>query len=85
MTKFIFKQEEKGWFKALGLHHASLTFLLIAAGNFISAGTGVFFAIFSIGWYASREYGTGPYPPVFFEYMDFISPSIVAVLYLIFF
>ena len=85
MTKFIFQPQVKGLFKALGLHHASLTFLLIAAGQFISAGVGTFLAVFAIGWYASREYGSGPYPPVVFEYMDLISPSIVAALYLIFF
>jgi len=85
MTKFIIDIKSKGWFRGMGLHHASLTFLLIAAGHFISAGIGGFLAVFAIGWYASREYGTGIYPPVFFEIMDFVSPAIIAGLYLIFF
>lgn len=81
MTKFIFMPPAKGWFKGLGLHHASLTAILIAA--LTTVGLGWFGAAFAIGWYGSREWGWDIYPPKTFEVMDFVSPTVVAVLYLV--
>ncbi len=82
MTKFIINWKQKGWFKALGLHHAALTTILITIGWLVSVGTGAFFAAFAVGWYGSREYGNGPWPPVEFEILDFLSPTLVAAIYL---
>ena len=78
--KFIVKWEEKGWIKALGLHHAFVALLGIGLGHLF--GIGVFMAIFFIGWYASREWGGGVYPPATFEVMDFMAPVLVATLYM---
>lgn len=80
--KIVIKWKEKGWFAALGLHHGLLT----AACIFIFSlfGVGWFGAVFAIGWYAQREYGNGPYPPKTFEIMDFMSPLIIGLVYLLF-
>lgn len=83
MTKFVFKLEQKGWLKALGLHHALLTFAAIAIGFFIHPHVGAYLAVFMTGGYGFREYGNGPWPPETFEYMDFLSPLIVSTAYLI--
>lgn len=86
MTKFVFKLEQKGLFQALGLHHASVALSGIVLGRLVGAvlhiPAGDFMAVFAIGWYANREYGNGPYPPKEFEYMDLISPALVAIGYL---
>lgn len=83
LPKFVFKLEQKGLFKALGLHHASVSLIPAVLGLlFTYFGYTVFGALISSGgfwWYASREYGNGPYPPKEFEVMDFVSPSIVSV------
>jgi len=80
LPKFIVKTDQKGWFKGYGLHHASLTALCILL--FSMVGMGDFGAAFAVGWYASREYG-GPYPPAVFEVFDFVSPLMVALIYLV--
>jgi len=79
LPKFIVKTDQKGWFKGYGLHHASLTVLCILL--FSMVGMGGFGAAFAVGWYASREYGNGPYPPAVFEVFDFVSPLMVALIY----
>ena len=82
MTKLIFMPSHKGWFKGLGLHHASLTIILIAALHTI--GLGWFGSTFAVGWYGSREYGSQLGLPKTFEIMDFVSPAIVSFMYLVF-
>jgi hypothetical protein len=79
MPKWVFWQPYKSLFKQLGLHHASITLVITALGHLIGLGT-VFSAVM-VGWYGSREYGAGTYPPKSFEVMDFISPLIVALIY----
>lgn len=83
MTKFVFKLEQKGWFKALGLHHARIALIPAVVGLlFTYFGFTVLGAFISSGgfwWYASREYGNGPKPPKEFEVMDFVSPAVVSV------
>tara|TARA_R110000772_G_C13310276_1_gene440177 strand:- start:20124 stop:20384 length:261 start_codon:yes stop_codon:yes gene_type:complete len=79
-VKIIVKIEQKGWFKGLGLHHASITLAAIIIGHIL--GFGAFMAIFFMGWYASREYGNGPKPPATFEILDFLSPAVISVGYL---
>ena len=79
--KLIFMPPYKNWFKGLGLHHASIVLGSVIVAHFI--GVGDFMAIFGIGWYASREWGWGVYPPSTFEVMDFVSPAIVSSLYLV--
>lgn len=83
MVKLIFKLEQKGLFKALGLHHASVTFAAITMGYFIDPKVGAYMAVFMTGGYGFREYGNGPKLPETFEYMDFLSPAIVSTAYLI--
>ena len=79
--KIIFKKE-KGWPHALGLHHVAATVGFITVGHLF--GLGDYMAVFSIGWYLSREYKEfhdrrgGE-----FEIMDFLSPALTATLYLI--
>ena len=79
MPKWVFWQPYKSTFKKLGLHHASITLVITAIGHLIGLGT-VFSAVM-VGWYGSREYGAGTYPPKSFEVMDFVSPLAVALIY----
>tara|TARA_R110002126_G_scaffold226660_3_gene371360 strand:+ start:1481 stop:1765 length:285 start_codon:yes stop_codon:yes gene_type:complete len=79
MPKWVFWQPYKSTFKKLGLHHASITAVVILIGSLVGAGS-VMSAVM-VGWYGSREYGGGTYPPNSFEVMDFISPLIVALIY----
>lgn len=72
---------QKGWFAALGLHHGILTALCILI--FSLFGIGWFGAAFAIGWYASREWGGRLKRPEQFEILDFVTPSIIALVYLI--
>lgn len=79
---FIFKLEQKGWFKALGLHHASVTLAAIIIGHLINPILGIAMALFLPGMYFGREYkefetrhDNG------FEIMDFVSPLIVGLIY----
>lgn len=81
MTKIIFMPAYKNWFKGLGLHHASVVAALTLACHFI--GIGSLGAAFGMGWYASREWGLDIYPPRTFEIMDFVSPAIVSITYLV--
>lgn len=85
MTRFIFKPEQKGWFRALGLHHAFVTLLAIAIGHLIHPYSGAYIAAFMTGWYLQREWGGGILPGLEFEYMDFISPALLSTAYLIVF
>lgn len=77
--KLIVKIEQKGWFKGLGLHHASITVACILL--FSMFGMGHFGAAFGVGFYACKEYGPQIYPRAYFEIMDFASPLIVAIIY----
>jgi hypothetical protein len=79
MPKWVFWQPYKSTFKKLGLHHASITLGVIVLGHLI--GLGHIFSAVMVGWYGSREYGGGTYPPNSFEVMDFASPLIVALIY----
>jgi hypothetical protein len=79
MPKWVFWQPYKSTFKKLGLHHASITLVITAIGHLIGLGT-VFSAVM-VGWYGSREYGAGTYPPKSFEVMDFVAPLMVALIY----
>jgi len=80
LPKFVFKLEQKGLLKALGLHHASVMAAWVASCHFM--GIGYVGALTGIGWYGCREYGNGPYPPKEFEILDFVSPLIVGLGYL---
>ena len=77
---FVIKWKQKGWFKALGLHHGLLTAACILI--FSPFGIGWFGAACAVGWYASHEYGSGPYPPKKFEILDFTTPLAVSLAYL---
>tara|TARA_R110000787_G_scaffold168536_2_gene281357 strand:+ start:38 stop:322 length:285 start_codon:yes stop_codon:yes gene_type:complete len=79
MPKWVFWQPYKSTFEKLGLHHACVTFVITALGHMIGLGT-VFSAVM-VGWYGSREWGGGTYPPKSFEVMDFAAPLIVALVY----
>ena len=79
MPQLVFWQPYKSLFKQLGLHHASITAVVILIGSLVGAGS-VMSAVM-VGWYGSREYGGGTYPPNSFEVMDFASPLIVALIY----
>ena len=79
MPKWVFWQPYKSTFKKLGLHHASITAVVILIGSLVGAGS-VMSAVM-VGWYGSREYGGGTYPPNSFEVTDFASPLIVALIY----
>ncbi len=79
MPKWVFWQPYKSTFKKLGLHHASITAFVIALGHLI--GLGHIFSAVMVGWYGSREYGAGTYPPKSFEVMDFVAPLMVALIY----
>jgi hypothetical protein len=79
MPELIVKIDKKGWFKGCGLHHAAIVAFVILLGHYV--GFGEFLAAFGVGWYGSREYGGGTYPPNSFEVMDFASPLIVALIY----
>lgn len=85
MTKFVFKLEQKGLFKALGLHHACIALIPLGLGlvcaYFGFEVLGAVIASWGLWWYASREYGNGPYPPKEFELMDLVSPAIVSLSY----
>jgi len=78
--KLIVKIDQKGWFKGLGLHHASIVAFGILLGSLL--GIGGFMAAFGAGFYACKEYGPQIYPRAYFEIMDFASPLIVAIIYL---
>lgn len=85
MPKLVFKLEQKGYFKALGLHHGSISLILLGISLLVawlgSPILGAFIVSIPFGWYGSREYGNGPYPPKTFEFMDFVSPAIVSIAY----
>jgi hypothetical protein len=79
LPKFIIKIDKKGWFKGLGLHHASITVGWILL--FSLFGIGWFGCGWAMGWYGCKEYGSQIYPPKVFELMDFLSPLIVVIIY----
>jgi len=79
LPKLIMKKE-KGKLQALGLHHAGLTALAILIGHLL--GFGDFMAAAACGVYFRNEWGSQLKPPETFEYMDFIAPVVVAILYL---
>lgn len=85
MPKFVFKLEQKGLFKALGLHHARIALIPLVLGLVCSyfgyEVLGGFIASWGAWWYACREYGGQTYPPKEFEIMDFVSPAIVSLSY----
>jgi len=78
LPKWLFGHKDT-WFKNFGLHHASVTAVVIALGHLI--GLGSLMAAIMVGWYASREYGGQTYPPKSFEVMDFVAPVLVAIIY----
>lgn len=80
MTKFIVRKE-KGWFQAWGLHHALITLAAIIIG--LPFGIDNLMAAFAVGWFGQREYGPQLLPPKTFEYLDFLAPLAVAILYFI--
>lgn len=75
----------KGWFKGLGLHHASLALIPLSIALLCAylgkPELGAFITAMGMWHYASREYGNGPYPPKSFEVMDFVSPAIISLSY----
>ena len=79
MPQWLFWQPYKSKFKQLGLHHASITLVITMLGHLI--GLGNIFSAVMVGWYGSREWGGGTYPPKSFEVMDFVAPLIVALVY----
>lgn len=87
---FIIKWDQKGWFKALGLHHGLLAigviFLFHLPGlvNIASIGFGEYGAGLVAGWYLQREWGNGILPRKPFEILDFATPFVVGIIYLIF-
>ena len=81
MPKLIVNMDQKGWFKGAGLHHASVVAFGILLGHYI--GLGDFMAAFGVGFYACKEYGSQISPPKIFEVMDFVSPGMVALIYLL--
>ncbi len=83
MIRPVFKLDQKGWFKALGLHHTFVTLLAISTGHFIHSHVGAYLAVLMTGWYLQREWGSGLLPGPTFEYMDFISPALLSTAYLI--
>ena len=88
MIKFIVKPDQKGWFKALGLHHAGLALVPLAIGlillYFNMPVIGAFISSFGGWFYMGREIkehrlrSDGG-----FEIMDFISPFIISLVFLI--
>ena len=83
LPKFIFKPDQKGWLKALGLHHAAIACAAIVVGHLIHPMLGNAMAMFLPGMYFGREYkefeiraNNG------FETMDFVSPLLVGLAYL---
>lgn len=83
MTRLVFKLDQKGWLKALGLHHAFVNLLAIATGHFIHPHVGAYMAVLMTGWYLQREWGGAVLPGSTFEYMDFITPALLSTGYLI--
>ena len=72
---------EKGLFRALGLHHAGITSLIIFVGYVFALGN--YAAVACIAWYCRqeiKEYEVRRSNE--FEIMDFVSPSLVACVYL---
>jgi len=83
MTKIVFKLDQKGWLKALGLHHALVVFLITAVGHFIHLYVGAYLTVLMTGWYLQREWGGGVLPGPVFEVMDFVGPALVSTAYLV--
>lgn len=83
MTKLVFKLEQKGLFKALGLHHALVVLLITAVGYFIHPYAGAYLTVLMTGWYLQHEWGPKIKPGAEFEYMDFLAPLAVSTEYLI--
>lgn len=80
--KFIIAWDEKGWFKALGLHHAAMSIGIIAIFHFL--GLGDFGAGVALGGYLFRELKENELRDRI-EIMDFLSPALISVFYLVFF
>ncbi len=72
----------KGWFQALGLHHGLITIISITIFSIFNVG--YVGALLAIGWYARHEWGGRLKPPEQFEILDFVTPSVIALAYLIF-
>ena len=87
LPKFIFKLDQKGWFRGLGLHHASIALIPLSAGlllaHFDMETLGAFITAWGSWWYASKEWGGQVALPKTFEVMDFVSPFIVAISFFV--
>lgn len=84
--KLIIKIQDKGWFRGLGLHHTIAPILSITICHFfITPYLAAFFAIWWMGWYGRHEWGWGIFtPPKLFEIMDFLSPALIGVAYIVY-
>lgn len=86
MIKFIFNPDQKGWFKALGLHHAGVALITVAVGllclHFDMFVLGAFISAFGGWFYAGREWKEKELRRNGFEIMDFVSPFVVSLIYL---
>lgn len=84
MTKFVFKLEQKGWFNALGLHHASIALIPASFGLLLSyfgySQVGSFIASGGLWYYLGREYKEHELRRGGFEIMDFTSPAVTSIL-----
>ena len=76
--KIIIKWKEKGWFKALGLHHGSLAAAFIYIGHVL--GIGDYAAVAAVFWYLRQETYYAPY----FEILDFLLPFLIAFTYMLY-
>lgn len=80
--KFIFQPNQKGWFKALGWHHAAVTICFILINHFLTFGD--YAAVAAFSWFTSREITEYQRRGnTAFEIMDVLSPAIVVVGYLV--
>lgn len=77
--RIVVKIKEKGWFEGLGLHHALIAVGIIAVGHFLSFGeVACGIAIGGFFFREEKEYELAKR----FEILDFLSPAIVAGIYL---
>ena len=80
--RFVIKWDQKGWFRALGLHHACVTMIVIFIGHHLGVGRDA--GAIMVGWYLQREWGPNIKPRTPFEILDFVLPLIAWLTYLYF-
>lgn len=88
MINFIVKLDQKGWFKGLGLHHASIAIIPLAIGlillYFNMPVLGAFFSSWGGWFFMGRELKESEIRSSGgFEIMDFISPFIISLIFLV--